>query len=124
MLQQPDRYRRDKACLVSTATLPQSRRHRPHRNHRHRNHRPPQTPNPTDKTPGQRRFQNQGKNTISSILGGYKSAVTKHANRMGLEFDWQARFHDHVIRDEASFIKITNYIINNPKNWKDDRFYD
>jgi putative transposase len=75
-------------------------------------------------SPGQNRFQNQGKNTISSIVGGYKSAVTKHANRLGLAMGWQTRFHDHVIRDEPSFVKITEYIINNPKNWKDDRFFD
>lgn len=55
----------------------------------------PQIQNPT----GKHRFQNQGKNTISSIVGGYKSAVTKHANRLGLDFAWQTRFYDHVIRD-------------------------
>jgi REP element-mobilizing transposase RayT len=68
------------------------------------------------------RFQNIGKNSISSIIGSYKSAVTKHANRLGFEFGWQSRFHDHVIRNEESFKRIQNYIINNPKNWKEDRF--
>jgi len=33
---------------------------------------------------GQNWFQNIGKNTVSSIIGSYKSAVTKHANRLGL----------------------------------------
>lgn len=75
-------------------------------------------------TPGQNRFQNQGKNTISSIVGGYKSAVTKHANRLGLPMGWQVRFHDHVIRDDPSFVRITEYIKNNPRNWTDDRFYN
>jgi putative transposase len=28
---------------------------------------------------GQKRFQNQGKNSISAIIGAYKSAVTKHS---------------------------------------------
>ncbi len=83
----------------------------------------PQSPQ-SEKSPGQRRFQNQGKNTISSIVGGYKSAVTRHTHRLGLEFDWQARFHDHVIRDEPSFTRIAEYINSNPKNWKDDRFFD
>lgn len=83
----------------------------------------PIQPSPTN-TPGQNRFQNQGKNTISSIVGGYKSAVTKHANRMGLEMGWQALFHDHVIRDEPSFVRITEYINNNPRNWSDDRFFN
>ena len=36
------------------------------------------------KTIGQNRFQNQGKKSVSSIIGGYKSAVTKQANRLDL----------------------------------------
>ncbi len=78
---------------------------------------------PLNKTIGQQRFQNQGKNTVSSIIGSYKSAVTKHANRLGFTFAWQARFYDHIIRDERSFNNISNYIINNPQKWDDDKFY-
>ncbi len=74
-------------------------------------------------TIGQKRFQNQGKNSISSIIGGYKSAVTKHANRLQLEFAWQSRFYDHIIRNEQSFDNISQYIINNPANWQTDRFH-
>ena len=71
--------------------------------------------------PGQQRFQNQGKNTVSSIIGGYKSAVTKHARRLGYEFAWQPRFWDHIIRDEGEYGRIAQYIINNPKKWKNDK---
>ncbi|MBK7097192.1 MAG: transposase [Sphingobacteriales bacterium] len=77
----------------------------------------------SEKTIGQQRFQNQGKNTISSIVGSYKSAVTKHCNRLGFEFGWQPRFHDHIIRDAQSFDNIQNYIANNPMNWDKDKFY-
>ena len=62
-------------------------------------------------------------NSISVIIRSYKSAVTKHANRLGFEFQWQSRFHDHIIRDDKSFQTISNYIINNPANWQDDKFY-
>ena len=75
------------------------------------------------KTIGQKRFQNQGKNTISSIIGSYKSAVTKHAHRLEFDFAWQSRFHDHIIRDEKSFNMINEYILNNPVNWMKDKFY-
>lgn len=78
--------------------------------------------NPLFVAPGQQRFQNQGKNTISSIIGSYKSAVTKHCNRLGFDFGWQTRFYDHIIRDETSFQNISNYIINNPMNWEKDKF--
>ena len=72
---------------------------------------------------GQRRFQNIGKNSISSILGNYKSAVTKHAHRLGFEFAWQTRFYDRIVRDERAYHTISEYIVNNPKKWKEDRFY-
>lgn len=74
------------------------------------------------KSIGQKRLQNPGKNSISSIIGGYKSAVTKNANRLKYKFSWQTRFHDHIIRDDRSFQNISNYIINNPKNWDEDKF--
>ena len=75
------------------------------------------------KTIGQQRFQNQGRNTLSSIVGSYKSAVTKHAHRLGFAFEWQPRFHDHIIRNTAEFELIQNYIINNPSKWTDDSFF-
>ena len=84
---------------------------------------PPQN-NQNAKIPGQKRFQNQGKNSVSSIIGSYKSAVTKHANRLGFKMKWQSRFHDHIIRDDEEFQRIKNYIINNPANWTDDKFFN
>lgn len=75
---------------------------------------PPQ-PNPTI---GSKRFQNIGKNTVSSIIGSYKSAVTRHANRLELPNGWQTRFYDHIIRDNAEYQRISDYIIRNPTNWK------
>lgn len=75
------------------------------------------------KTIGQQRFQNIEKNSISSIIGSYKSAVTKHANRLEIEFGWQTRFHDHIIRNDNEFQRIQHYIINNPAKWKEDKFY-
>jgi len=71
----------------------------------------------------QQRFQNIGKNSVSSIIGSFKSAVSKHAHRLGYNFEWQPRFHDHIIRDNQSFQKISDYIINNPAKWNDDKFY-
>lgn len=69
------------------------------------------------------RFRNPGKNTVSSIVGGYKSAVTKHANRLGFPNGWQSRFHDHIIRDDDEYQRIKNYISNNISNWEHDKFY-
>ena len=76
------------------------------------------------KTIGQQRFQNQEKNSVSSLIGSYKSAVTKHANRLQLPMGWQPRFHDHIIRNAEEYKRIEIYIQNNVVNWKEDRFYN
>ena len=68
------------------------------------------------------RLQNQGKNTISSIVGSCKSVISKNAHLIHADFKWQPRFHDHIIRDAESFELIQNYIANNPQNWKNDKF--
>ena len=75
------------------------------------------------KTIGQMRMRNPGKNSISTIIGGFKSAVSKEAAEKGFYFGWQGRFHDHIIRDAEEYERISNYILNNPANWKADKFY-
>lgn len=60
------------------------------------------------------KFTSQSKN-LASIVRGFKSAVTTYARKMGnIDFNWQTRFHDHIIRDAKSFDRIQNYISNNP----------
>jgi len=77
--------------------------------------------NTTPPSIGCNRFQNQGKNTISSIVGSYKSAVTRHANRLGFDFKWQTNFWEHIIRDENEFGRISEYIVTNPARWQQDK---
>ena len=62
--------------------------------------------------------------SISTIIRSYKSVVTKNAHLINSNFEWQPRFHDHVIRNSESFEKIQNYIENNPANWNEDKFYN
>ncbi len=78
---------------------------------------------PTEQTPGQKRFRNQGKNTASSIIGSYKSALSKHAHRLGYEFQWQSRFWDNIIFNQESFDRITEYIKTNAERWEMDKFH-
>lgn len=66
-------------------------------------------------------FGPQSKN-LASIVRGYKSAVKKYASLNNINFAWQPRFHDHIIRDKQAFQNISNYIINNPMNWSSDQF--
>jgi putative transposase len=76
------------------------------------------------KSPDEQRFQRPGENSIFTMLGGYKSVVTKHVHRLELidNWEWQVRFHDRIIRNEEEFNIIQNYILTNVENWYNDRF--
>ena len=73
---------------------------------------------------GSQRFRNPGKNNISSIIGSFKSVCTKHIHIQypEINFAWQSRFHDHIVRNDKEFKRIQQYIINNPKNWHKNKF--
>ena len=64
-------------------------------------------------------FGSQSQN-LASIIRGYKIGVTKLVNNV--DFGWQPRFHDHIIRNEIECNRINNYIINNPLFWNNDEF--
>ncbi len=66
-------------------------------------------------------FGPQSKN-LASIIRGFKIGVTKFARENDTDFAWQPRFHDHIIRNEFDLNRIRQYIHNNPKNWKKDKF--
>ncbi|MBI5954554.1 MAG: hypothetical protein HY865_23100 [Chloroflexi bacterium] len=70
---------------------------------------------------GPNRFGPQSQN-LASIIRGYKIGVTKFARANNIPFAWQARYHDHVIRNDGEWERITKYIIANPMNWKNDEF--
>ncbi len=62
--------------------------------------------------------------SVSRIIQQYKTVCTKHIRQSDpdLNFKWQSRFYDHIIRNKKSFYHISNYILNNAKNWKNDKF--
>ena len=74
-------------------------------------------------TIGRNRVRNQGKHTLSSIIGSYKSIVTRNARKVYPDFAWQSRFHDHIIRNDESYCRIAEYIKYNPEKWVEDKFY-
>jgi len=61
--------------------------------------------------------------SLSTVIRSYKSICTKTINKIqnNINFQWQLRFYDHIIRNEKSLNKIRNYIINNPLNWDNDK---
>ncbi|MBI9018398.1 MAG: transposase [Phycisphaerae bacterium] len=61
--------------------------------------------------------------TLSAIIRSYKSAVSKQLHSMGYDFQWQTRFYDHIIHSNESYMKISDYILNNPLKWEEDELY-
>ena len=57
--------------------------------------------------------------TVSRVMKQFKGAVSKRA---GIPL-WQKSFHDHVIRGEADYRRIWNYIDANPRKWREDCYY-
>lgn len=68
------------------------------------------------------KFGPQSKN-LASIVRGFKSAVTTWARKNNITFNWQSRYHDHIIRNQNEYNRIANYILNNPANWQEDKFF-
>lgn len=76
--------------------------------------------NKTDWTPN--KFGPQS-NNLGAIIRAYKSSVKRYANQNNIEFEWQSRYHDRIIRDDNEYYAVKNYIINNPDNWRLDELY-
>ncbi len=68
--------------------------------------------------------QNGTSKTIGSMVRGFKIGVTKwmrqHTN---VNVVWQRNYYEHIIRNEQSHQTISNYIINNPTKWVNDKFF-
>ncbi len=70
--------------------------------------------------------------TVGDMVGAFQSIATVEYIRGVKQLDWapfngklwQRNYWEHIIRDEQSYHRISKYIINNPKNWNDDKFYD
>jgi len=60
------------------------------------------------------------KNSVSMIFNHYKGDVTKIVRQRYPDFQWQSRFHDHIIRNDDELNRIRKYIIENPEKWETD----
>ena len=73
----------------------------------------------------------QKNKTVGDMVGAFQSIVTveyiRGVKTLGWQpFDgklWQRNYWEHIIRNEQSYQNISEYIINNPAKWNDDKFY-
>ena len=62
------------------------------------------------------------KNRLSYSIGNFKSAVSRFATQNNIQFAWQTRFYDRIIRNRAEMNRIANYIENNVTQWEVDYY--
>ena len=59
----------------------------------------------------------------NAVIPRYVSTFKRLCNREFGKDIWQRSFHDHIIRDEAHYQLIWQYIDTNPARWQQDCFY-
>lgn len=68
--------------------------------------------------PMEAEFGKPVKNSLSVIVNQFKGAVTRQAKLNGhINFSWQPRFYDRIIRNEKELYDIRRYIELNPFKW-------
>lgn len=55
---------------------------------------------------------------LPSVIRGFKAAVTRFAIDNNIDFKWQSRYYEHIIRSKIEYKEISDYIMKNPENWK------
>ena len=73
--------------------------------------------------PKTNQFSQPKSGSLSIIINHFKGAVTRKSKQIGLDFYWQSRFYEHIIRDEESLKKIREYIKLNPLRWEIDKYH-
>lgn len=68
--------------------------------------------------------------SIGDAVGWFKTMTTNRyicgvKKQNWKRFDkrlWQRNYYEHIIRNEQAYHRIAKYIMDNPKNWKEDKF--
>jgi hypothetical protein len=64
--------------------------------------------------------------SLPTIIRSFKSAVTKRINETrkspGVPV-WQRNYHEHIIRNDADYNRIAEYVTTNPQRWNEDRLH-
>ena len=59
------------------------------------------------------------KSVIARVVSAFKSLSSRQYGKSL----WQRSFHDHVIRGDADYLHIWQYIDDNPARWTEDEYY-
>jgi len=62
--------------------------------------------------------------SLGAFIAGFKSSVTSRACReLIMTAVWQRNYYDHILRNEAEYRRIFDYIQNNPAQWQQDQLH-
>ena len=64
------------------------------------------------------------RSALGVVVGGLKRDITLFAKRNCIQFGWQGRYHDHIIRGAEDGNRIVDYIKTNVLRWGDDCFFN
>lgn len=74
----------------------------------------------------QQSCQQRRQMALSKIIGRFKMLTAKRINIIrqlaGVPV-WQRNYYEHVIRNEADYGKIAEYIADNPRRWEEDALH-
>ncbi len=69
----------------------------------------------------------QNQHGLPEIVRAFKTFSSRRINEMrqtqGIPV-WQRNYYEHIIRNDESYHRISEYILNNPANWDEDDYYD
>ena len=68
--------------------------------------------------------------TVGDMVGAFQSIVTVEYIRGVKKYNWkrfdkklwQRNYYEHIIRNDVDYNRISNYVIDNPKTWDNDKF--
>ena len=69
----------------------------------------------------------RGRRSLPEIVRGFKSVTTREYNRLvPAEKNntlWQGSYYDTVLRSEAHYLTVRQYIDENPIRWTEDEYF-
>jgi REP element-mobilizing transposase RayT len=60
---------------------------------------------------------------LANVIGGLKAAVKRYTNNNNIQFEWQPRYYEHIVRNDIDYKNIYNYIGMNIVKWSDDKYH-
>ena len=86
----------------------------------------PHSNTPHSNTPHSHAPMRSPSKTLGAMVRGFKSSATKHINTIrktpGAPV-WQRNYFEHIIRDDADYNRISEYIAGNAQRWIEDQLH-